>query len=106
MKKMSKAMEKVMEDAKRSIDIARSYETFEEYVGNTDTYAQGRGGAEYVKANIESYEWQRKYWENAKQGMPLVKANSNTIKALAEMGLIEIINDGKNFPDTIKVVNY
>lgn len=104
--KLSKAQARILDEAKKKIDLARSFETFEEYKGETSYYAKDHGGAEYVRANIEYYEPYRKYWENAKQGMPLVVANSRTIKALEKMGLIEIVDDGGMFPDVIKVLNY
>jgi len=104
--KLSAVQMEILEEAKRRIDEARSYDTFEEYKGETDHYCQARGGAEYVKAHIEYYEPYRKYWEQAKNAMPLIRANSRTIKALEKAGLIEIVDDGGMFPDTIKVLNY
>lgn len=104
--KLTETQIEILEKAKKKIDTARSFETFEEYKGETDRFCKDRGGAEYVRQNIEKFEDYRKYWENAKQGMPLVSANSRTIKALEKAGLIEIIEDGGTFPDTIKVLNY
>ena len=104
--KLSKAQEDILANAKRKIDEARAYDTFEEYKGETDHYCKRMGGAEFVRNNIEYFEFYRKYWENARQGMPLVTANSRTIKALEKLGLIEIVSDGGSFPDTIKVINY
>ena len=104
--KLSMAQIKVLESAKRSIDKARAYENFEEYQGATDPYCRGRGGAEYVRAHMEYYEPYRHYWEEAKEGVTLIFANSRTIKALEKAGLIEIIQDGGIYPDRIKVLNY
>lgn len=104
--KLSRAQREVLEYAKSTIDEARAFETYEEYRGAIDPYAKAHGGALYVKDNIEYYEPYRKYWEQAKEGMPLVLANSRTIKALEKAGLIEIIQDGGIYPDRIKVLNY
>lgn len=104
--KLTKAQIEVLEYAKMRIDEARAFDTFEEYEGETNPYCKSMGGAEYVRQHIEHFERYRKYWEAARQGMPLVTANSRTIKALEKAGLIEIIDDGGSFPDTIKVLNY
>lgn len=90
--KLSKAQVKAIEDAKRLIARARSYDTFEGYEGATNSYAQGRGGAEYVRANMDYYEQYREYWENYRQGNVLSHAGKNTIEALVRMGIFEVIS--------------
>lgn len=85
--KLSKAQIRAIEDAKREIEKARSFDTFEEYEGEHNSYARGRGGAEFVRANIEEFERYRIYWERYRQGDVLTSAGKNTIEALVRMGI-------------------
>ena len=89
--KLSKAQMRAIENAKNMIAEARAYETFEEYEGEHDSYAKGRGGVDYVKAHIDYYEKYREYWENYRQGIVLCNAGKNTIDALVKMGIFEIV---------------
>jgi hypothetical protein len=89
--KLSKAQERAIEDAKRMIDKARAYDTFEEYEGETDSYCKARGGAEYVRANMDYYEKYREYWEKYRQGDVLSHAGKNTIEALVRLGIFTVV---------------
>lgn len=92
--KLSKAQEKAIEDAKYMIDLARSFDTFEEYEGETNSYAKARGGAEYVKAHMDYYEKFRKYYEEYRKGNILTNAGKNTIEALVKKGIFTVVEYG------------
>ena len=104
--KLSETQIKLLNFAKHQIDRARFYETFEEYQGETDPYAKARGGASYVIENYKYYEAYKHYWEDEKNGIVVVSANSSTLKSLEKAGLIEIIDLGGKYIDTIKILNY
>lgn len=87
MKKLSKIQIRTIEEAKHKIEVARSFETFEEYEGETNHFAKSRGGVEYVKANIEHYEQYRIFWERYKNGDVLTSAGKPTIEALVKLGI-------------------
>lgn len=89
--KLSKAQERAIAQAKYIIDEARSYSTFEEWKGETSYYCKSRGGAEYVKANMDYYKPYVKYWEQYKAGNILSTAGKNTIEALVKMGIFTVI---------------
>lgn len=94
--KFSKAQQKAINDAKFNIDMARKYDTFEEYEGETNHYCKSRGGAEYVKANIDYYERYRKYYEAYREGNVLITAGKPTIEALSRMGIFTPIEYEEN----------
>lgn len=96
MKRLSKAQENAIADAKRQIDDARAYETFEEYEGETNRWCKNHGGAEYVRNNIERYEEYRKYYEERRKGNALVTCGKNTIEALVKMGVFTVVDYDKN----------
>lgn len=111
--KLSKAQQRVMDYAKTSIDKARSFADFETYFD--EVHAKHFNGmynsAEKLKArDRKSFEWWRKLWEAEKDAIVLTgNVNSRTLYKLQELGLIEIIDDGKNRSsgiDRIKVINY
>ena len=107
--KLTKAQQEVLTDAKQSIDMARSYETYEEYEYNTNHFWRGRytfeEAKELIKRNDES-GFYRGWYEKRRRGITLVTANTKTITKLAEYGLIEVINEGRTYPDTIRVIGY
>ena len=43
---------------------------------------------------------------NERKAIVLCRANSRTIKKLEEIGLVEILEVGGGFPDTLKILNY
>ena len=60
-----------------------------------------------LRKTVDDYiEKYGKYYENSKKGIVLTQANSRTLKALERLNLIEIINDGRSYIDTIKILNY
>lgn len=110
--KLSKAQERVMQDAKQKIDNARACETFEEYF--TKYIAPYNNGAwktieSYQTKDPEALSHYIQFWNNEKDGIVLCEADSRTIRKLEEFGLIKIIYDsvGESYGiDTIKVLNY
>lgn len=110
--KLSKAQQKIIDESKERIDIARSYGTFEEYFNSYESkyYNNNYNTAEKLKKrNPKLFEGCKEWWENNIRGIVLVSANSRTLYRLVELGLIEIIYDAKNEIygcDTIKLLNY
>lgn len=94
--KLSKAQARAIEDAKAKIDKARSFDTWEEYVGETNSFCKGRGGVEYVKENIDKWIWEKEYWENYKEGNVISNAGKNTIEALVKMGIFTVVEYEEN----------
>ena len=90
--KLSKAQQKVMDEARKEIDYAR-----------TNTLYEWAGA---LKSVAEDY---REYYENNRNGIVLTRCNSKTLEKLEKLGLIEILYDSKNKKDGIdhvKVLNY
>lgn len=94
--KFSKAQQRAIDSAKQLIDEARKYETFEEYQGETNHYCKERGGAKYVRENIDYYEDYRVYYEEYKKGNVLSNAGKNTIEALVKMGVFTVVEYDEN----------
>lgn len=109
--KLTKAQEEILNYAKKDIDLARSFNTYEEYEYNRNHYWQGRytleEARELIKENdLENNKFFSKLYEERKRGNAIVTANTRTIKKLEELGLIEIIDEGGSYPDMIKVIGY
>ncbi|MBO5662622.1 MAG: hypothetical protein J6S12_02035 [Alphaproteobacteria bacterium] len=104
--KISKTQQMVLDLAKKEIDTARKLDYPEWLVHERPCYAQE---SEYWKNAFENAIKRgefKDYWENARKSIVLTWCNSRTIKALEELGLIEIIVDGGIHPDTVRVLNY
>lgn len=113
--KLSKAQQQVMDRAKAKIDTARSYAEFDTYFEEVEikngSYNNCSDTADkFRENNPRIYEHHRKIWEEEKDGIVLTMGvNSRTLYKLQEMGLIEILEDGKNRHfgiDRIKIANY
>lgn len=103
--KLSKAQEKVMENAKRQIDEARSMDYPEWLMHGNDYYEDHKDA--WVKAVSEGRF--KEYWENNRNGIVLTRCNSRTLAKLEEYGLIKIIEDSKGEQfgvDTVQILNY
>lgn len=101
--KLSKAQEKVMEQAYKDIDLARNnnYEAWvRKYIkGFTD---------EYIEERIR-LEDRKDWYEDRKNGIVLTSCNTKTLRKLEELGLIKIIKDSTGSTwgiDIVKVLNY
>lgn len=107
--KISAAQQKVIDNAKQQIDLARTFKTFEErwtrYAANV-----GYTPEEYARRNPVMYRAEKMWWEGAVQAIALVHCNSRTLDKLAQAGLIEIVHDSRNDRgygvDSIKLLNY
>lgn len=122
--KLSKAQSYIMEKAHEEIDFARTHTliewaTKEKYncIDIKDTvvvrrfneygYKSLEDAINYVEKELQEYtEKYGKYYYNEKNGVVLTQSNSRTLKSLEKLNLIEIINDGGSYIDTIKILNY
>jgi len=110
--KLSAAQEKILTQAKKEIDEARSYETFEDYFLNE--YAPHMNGdydtpEKYKTRDYNGYKYYEKYWTDLKNAIVLTHCNSRSLKKLESLGLIEIIEDSTNQNygiDVVKILNY
>ena len=110
MTKLSKAQEAILNEAKKNIDEARSYKTYEEYAYNTSYrfYSRFSSFEEAIQEIREDslYDIGIELYEELKSGIAFIKANTRTIEKLEEMGLIEIVRIGGSRYDRIKILNY
>lgn len=97
---LTKEQERVLNKAKKHIDIARQFNDFESY------WIATHDDAHPVPDEEEGYSFFKKWWKDNCNGIDLVRASTSTIKALEKKGFIEIIKVGGSFPDSIKVLNY
>ena len=103
--KLSEAQKEIIEKAHNEIDYARTH-TLIEWATNCLGYS-GKDLKDYQIDRVESYANNyRKYYEQERKAIVLCRANSRTIKKLEEIGLVEILEVGGSFPDTIKILNY
>ena len=83
--KLSKAQSEVLETAKREIDEARQYETYEEYFVKHEAKWRRKDcetPEEYKAKRPNDWEWFKKNWENRRNGIVLTQCNSRTIQKL------------------------
>lgn len=110
--KLSEAQTRVIEKAKRDIDMARECATYEEYFMKYEAphcNAAYNTPEKFKARDIDSWNYYKKYWEEHKDGIVLTHCNSRTLVKLEQYGLIEIITDsnGQEYGiDKIKVLNY
>lgn len=104
--KLSKAQEYVLQDAKEQIDRARALD-YKEWLIDVNSYY-----AYHEDALIEAMNrgYLKNAWENDRIAIVHVGwVNSRTLRALENLGLIEIIDDSaysNGAIDTIKILNY
>ena len=126
MTKLSKAQQKVMDDAKAKIDFARTHtlrewaqkktrNTEEKIAWRVERCANYGCTAEEMRQGLEKEisDYMKNYskcYENEKNAIVYTsEVNSRTLEKLESFGMIEIIYDSKGQTfgiDTIKVVNY
>lgn len=108
--KLSKAQTKVMETAKSNIDEARSINFHDWYrihfnsKGESDDQIDEKIAKDEKAYNMEGYYHGR--YEEERNGITLVMANTKTLKKMVEMGLIELVEEGGFYPDKIRIINY
>ena len=115
MKKLTQAQERVLKEAKDTIDRARAsidyvdYEYNKPYSGYKDTryyrtFEEAK--AAIIERDNKSDNHYSKLYEEYRTGKALVTSNTKTLKALEALGLIKIINEGGSYPDLIEVIGY
>lgn len=111
--KLSQAQQRVIDQATREIDFARTHNFYDWYrhAMNCATWSDSeiddhmeKEGAQWNGLGGKEYELRE--YDNRKKGQALVMANTKTLASLERLGIIEIINEGGTYPDTIKVINY
>ena len=121
--KLSAAQQKIIDTACKEIDFARTHTAFEWGLKERYQVTKVEESIIVIKHNLyhmtrdEAIEYVTKeairyattynyYYESEKNAQVLCQANSKTLKKLEELGLIEIIKDGRSCIDTIKILNY
>jgi hypothetical protein len=94
--KLTKTQQKVIDEAKASIEDART-KSFEDWVYSTTREVVEELPERWVSAFRRDYDGLR-------EGVAIVKASSNTLRALEAKGIIEIVSDGGRNIDYIKLV--
>lgn len=110
--KLSKAQQKIMEDARKDIDKARNAEDIVEWYRACTSASWIKEMphdelAEEFKKH-DSRGWWKDTYEGLLQGIVYTHANGRSLYRLQELGLIEIIDDqtGHWMYDTVKILNY
>jgi hypothetical protein len=120
--KLTATQQNEMNKAKEKIDFARAHtlrEWAEKRTGLTKEgremrietavkYGESREKYEqYFEDELKEYE-ERYFesYEDERNAIVLTRANTKTLKKLEELGLIEIINIGGTWIDSIKILNY
>jgi len=107
---LSKTQQQVMEKAKREIDEARTYETYEEYFLATNHCNNDYNTPDkYKEKDLNGWEGSKAYWHWVREAKVLTHCNSKTLEKLEKLGLIEILKltTGEHYGiDLIKVLNY
>lgn len=105
--KLSEAQEKVLIEAKRDIDIARSM-SFYDWLRTTNPCFK-----EFTNEEIDdrfNVSFYRDLYEDNKTGIAHTYCNGKIIEELEKLGLIEIIYNDLNkiysFAEHVKVLNY
>ena len=119
--KLSKTQQEILDNAKRTIDVLRKYETFEDFYDNSYyeqfTFATG---VNYNKAfrtselakqkyTIEEWEEKRKEFELCKkESILLIKGKKESIEKLEKLGFLKIIVKATWSGDCelVKILNY
>lgn len=106
--RLTKAQQSVIDEVKNFTDIARKYETFEDYFiyeCASKEPSSCNTVEKYKAKNIEGFNRFKKVWEDQKKAIGCIRCNTKTLLKLEELNLIEIITLNGNY-DTIRVLNY
>lgn len=109
--KLSKAQTEVMEMAKAKIDQARALNFYDWYRDRFNSKGESDDQideeiARFGKAYPSMTGWYHNMYENERNGITLITANTRTLKKMVEMGLIELVEEGGLYPDKIRIINY
>ena len=115
MEKLTSVQQKVMDDIKANINLAKQFNDFKEYyIESKIGLNQGsmteleeikaRRERQYELYCVEELEYRKQLWLDKLQNITTVWANSMTLRALERKGYIEIIHDGGSKVDTVKLL--
>ena len=105
--KLTKTQADLMDSLNAEIRNARECETFEDYFSKYIAHRVNTAfntPEKYKAGNMEGWNWWKTVWEQKKNGVVCTITNSRTIKALENLGLIEIVKDGGASPDIVRVI--
>ena len=115
MKKLTKTQLACIEEMKKDIDLARSCDTFTEYLLKR-CFKNSRNPEEAMEKALKDHkEWYysvyKKSYENAKNGIVLVsRYGKPTLKVLERMGIVTVVkfsgHRDTGVIDTVKLNNY
>jgi hypothetical protein len=106
--KLSKAQQKVLDEAKAEIARARRYETYEEYfmAEEASRFNNAYNTPEKFWAkDPEKWRWYEQYWKDQTQGIVRIYAKVETTKKLEALGLVEILELNRGYiSDKVRVI--
>ena len=125
MKKLSKAQQAIIDEAKKDIDYAREHDFIhwiakgsgyaleEDWDNHPNPHLTNESVRKMAESTVEWDKarggWYAKRYEEEKSGIVLTYCNSRTLKKLEEYGLIEIVYDSTgqlHGIDHVKLLNY
>lgn len=118
--RLSETQQKVYENAKHTLEIVKKYDTYEEFFDNSKSEQNTFTTACHCNFRYNSSEKYKaidpEQWENMKKGfyeaknnnIIIVFAKTETVKALENAGLIQIVEPAKykGSAETIKVLKF
>lgn len=104
MKKLSPVQTQTLETIRKSILEAKQCTTYEEYYNkeSSNRYNYQEMILKFGQKEADTYKL---YWKNKLKNITLTNCSSSTLKVLEKAGYIEIIVDGGNWTDTVKLLN-
>jgi len=110
--KLTTSQQEVMDRAKARIDFARSH-NFYDWFRKCYRFYESNSEEDidkYIEKEEQRYPTMKDYYKNRYEGeinaITIVMANTRTLKALEKLGLIEMLEEGGSYPDSIKIINY
>lgn len=112
---LTRVQKDLYDELVNNIQIAKTSKDIKEYYINLQMQYINKERKDYDKclqhyidkynaSQSEIYKIYNQSYEEAKNNITRVYSNSNTLRALAKKGYIEIITDGKNNIDKVKVL--
>ena len=113
--KLTDVQRKVVNKIKEDLILAKECKSLKEYCIKASCQGDENSMhySEYLQEAEKRFERNpdyfidiyAKWWKAGReQNIILVWTSSSTLRALEKKGIIEIIEDGKNFPDTVKLL--